>query len=74
MFTVKFTKSVRAPMMGMSKSELMSYLTEIGCDMSKVVYTESKHGIPKEVLICRQAWNAPMILFDKTTRRVCEII
>ena len=73
MFTVKFTKSVRSAMMGMSKSELMAYLAELGCDMTKVIYIESKHGIPQRVLMC-QGWNAPMVCFDKTTRRVSVVM
>ena len=73
MFTVKFTKSVRTAMIGMSKSELMNYLANLGCDMSKVVCVESKHGIPQKMLIC-QGWNTPMVYFDKNTRRVCEVL
>lgn len=73
MFTIKFTKSVRSAMMRMSKSELMHYLADLGCDMSKVTYVESKHGIPQEVLV-RQGWNAPVVLFDKNTRRVSFVM
>ena len=73
MFTIKFTKSVRSAMMGMSKSELMHYLAGLGCDMSKVIYVESKHGIPQEVLVC-QGWNAPAVFFDKNTRRVSYVM
>jgi hypothetical protein len=68
-YAIKFTKAVRAKMMGMSKSEVMSYLRELGCDMTKVYYEETKHQIPYR--ICpRQGWNSPHLYFNKDTRRV----
>ena len=71
----RLTDKRRTEMMGLSKTEVIAYLAACGYDITRLVYIESKHQVPKEIVVPGpdRWWVKHYIYFDKTTRRVCGV-
>lgn len=68
----RLTDKRRTEMLGLSKTEVIAYLAACGYDITRLVYVESKHQIPKEIAIPGPTCSSMThyVCFDKATRRV----
>lgn len=67
----RLTDKRRTEMLGLSKTEVIAYLAACGYDITRLVYIESKHQVPKEIVIPGPDAYATKhyVCFDKATRR-----
>jgi hypothetical protein len=71
----RLTDKRRTEMLGLSKTEVIAYLAACGYDVTRIEYKESKHQIPKKIVVPGpdRWWIKHHIYFDKTTRRVSGV-